>query len=475
MYLERIYDEDLAQASYFIGCQATGTALVIDPRRDIQEYLDLAARKQMRITAVTETHVHADFLSGTRELAAATGAHAYVSGEGGHDWQYGFEANRLYDGDEIRLGNITVGARHTPGHTPEHLSFLVTDGAFSTEPGYVFTGDFVFAGDLGRPDLLDEAAGGVDTRFEGAQQLYRSLREVFLQLPDHVQVYPGHGAGSACGRSLGALPATTVGYERLNAWWGRPLAQQDEDAFVAELLRGQPDAPTYFGRMKRQNLHGPQILGPLPPLPEISVQQAAQDIDAGAVIPLDLRGPEEVRRGAARGALTLPGVDKAATYGAWALDPESDTEPLLILAASPAQAHQVRNHLLRVGIDRIAGYTTSLAGIATFVPEVVAPEDLDEFDAAALVDVRNRSEHEAGHVPGSQHLSGGRIVAERAHLPHQGAVVTYCQSGMRNYVVAAALRRHGIRVVELDGSYAGWLAQAEPDERSDRPAVAQTH
>ena len=169
MLLERIYDEDLSQASYFIGCQAKSEALVVDPRRDIQVYLDLAAHHGMTITAVTETHIHADFLSGTRELASATGATAYVSGEGGEDWTYGFNAELLHDRDSIQLGNITVTARHTPGHTPEHLSYLVTDGAFTNEPGYYLTGDFVFSGDLGRPDLLDEAAGMEDTRFGGAR------------------------------------------------------------------------------------------------------------------------------------------------------------------------------------------------------------------------------------------------------------------------------------------------------------------
>lgn len=206
MLIERIYDEDLAQASYLIGCQANGTAVVVDGRRDIAVYQDLAAKNGMKIIAVTETHIHADYLSGTRELAAATGAKIYVSGEGGPDWQYEFDGERLYDGDAITVGNISIQAVHTPGHTPEHLSFLVTDGAFSDQPGYLLSGDFVFSGDLGRPDLLDEAAGGIDTRFEGAKQLFASLRDKFLTLPDYVQVHPAHGAGSACGKALAPSP-----------------------------------------------------------------------------------------------------------------------------------------------------------------------------------------------------------------------------------------------------------------------------
>src|SRR5699024_6618786 len=177
MLLERIYDEDLSQASYFIGCQQTNDAIVIDPRRDVQVYLDLAEANGMRIAHVTETHIHADYLSGTRELAQATGAAVHLSGEGGTDWQYGFDGRRLRDGDTITVGNLTLAVDYTPGHTPEHLTFKLTDGAAADEPGYLFTGDFVFVGDLGRPDLLDEAAGGVDTRYEGAKQMFASLRD----------------------------------------------------------------------------------------------------------------------------------------------------------------------------------------------------------------------------------------------------------------------------------------------------------
>jgi hydroxyacylglutathione hydrolase len=247
MLFTRIYDEDLAQASYLIGCQATGEAVVVDPRRDIAVYLEEAQNNGMRIVAVAETHIHADYLSGSRELAAATGATLYLSDEGDDDWKYGFEGERLHDGGEIQAGNVTLKAIYTPGHTPEHLSFLLTDGAVTDEPGFVLTGDFVFVGDLGRPDLLDEAAGGKDTRFVSAKQIFASLRERFVSLPNYVLVWPGHGAGSACGKTLGAVPSSTVGYERLFSWWGRFLEQENEEGFVEALLEGQPDAPVYFG------------------------------------------------------------------------------------------------------------------------------------------------------------------------------------------------------------------------------------
>lgn len=456
MLLERIYDEDLAQASYFIGCQATGEALVVDARRDVAEYLELARRHGMRIVAATETNIHADYLSGTRELAATTGAQIYVSGEGGQGWQYGFEANRLRHGDTIMIGNITVEARHTPGHTPEHLVLLVTDGAFSSAPGYALTGDFVFAGDLGRPDLLDEAAGGADTRFEGARQLFASLRDEFLSLDDHIQVFPAHGSGSACGKALGALPSTTVGYERLNAWWATYLRDGDEQGFVDELLDGQPDAHAYFGRMKRENRDGPQLLGSLPPMVQMANDDLARRLEADEVIFVDTRDQHAVHAGTVVRSLNVPGLAKAASYGAWVYDPETETRPLVLLAPDQGFAQAMRDHLVRVGVDHVAGYTTDLDGLPTTVPAVVPPAELESVDVAMLLDVRNRTEHTAGHIPGSEQLSGGRVLWHLDQLPDGGTIATYCQSGVRNSVTASALRRAGYDVVELEGSYAGW-------------------
>ena len=208
-------------------------------------------------------------------------------------------------------------ALHTPGHTPEHLSFLVTDGAFSDQPGYLLSGDFVFSGDLGRPDLLDEAAGGVDTRFDGAKQLFASLRDKFLTLPDHVQVHPAHGAGSACGKALGAIPSSTVGYERLYSWWGPYLAANDEQGFIDELLDGQPDAHAYFGRMKRENREGPAVMGERTPLPELDTA----DVATGLPGHRDLHRHPPHRRRPRRHRAALPerpAGKSVASYGAWA-------------------------------------------------------------------------------------------------------------------------------------------------------------
>ncbi|MGB9035191.1 MAG: MBL fold metallo-hydrolase [Paeniglutamicibacter sp.] len=456
MLLERIYDEDLAQASYLIGCQAKGEALVVDARRDIQVYQDLAAKNGMKIVAVTETHIHADYLSGTRELAAATGAKIFVSDEGGTDWQYEFEAERLLDQSAITLGNITVTALHTPGHTPEHLSFLVTDGAFSDKPGFLLSGDFVFSGDLGRPDLLDEAAGGTDTRFAGAHDLFTSLKNKFLTLPDYVQVYPGHGAGSACGKALGAIPSSTVGYERNFAWWGPYLVANDEAGFVEALLDGQPDAHAYFGRMKRENRQGPAVLGDRAPLLELANGDVATALAADEIGVVDTRHHTLVHEGTVAGALNIPAGNKAASYGAWAVDPQTDQRPLVLLAPDGESATEMWDHLIRVGIDKVAGYITSLDGLPVCVPRTISPAELAGFDATLLLDVRNKTEHAAGHVPGSEQLSAGRVLWNTDNLPSDGVIVSYCQSGVRNSVAASALRRAGFDIVELEGSYAGW-------------------
>lgn len=457
MLLERLYDEDLAQASYFIGCQAKGEALVIDPRRDIADYLELAESNGMRITHVTETHIHADYLSGTRELAAATGAQVLVSGEGGEDWQYEFEGTRIFDGDEISIGNLTLKAVHTPGHTPEHLSFLLTDGAFADEPAYFFTGDFVFAGDLGRPDLLDEAAGGIDTRFAGARQVFASLQRSFVTLPDYVQVYPAHGSGSACGKALGSVPFTTVGYEKTFAWWAHYVKKGDEAGFVAELLEGQPDAHAYFGRMKRQNRSGPAILGQRAPLREFGSQEAADALQDGSHVLVDTRSADAVHQATVKGSLNIPAT-KPATYAGWAFDPEADDAALILLAADQEEAQRLWNHTVRVGVDNVAGYVTSLAGLPQVTPEVLDPEDLDSASYDLLLDVRNKTEYAAGHIPGAKQLSAARVLWQTAELSRTGRIVTYCQTGVRNAVAAAALRRAGFDVTELKGSYRAWEA-----------------
>lgn len=468
MLLERIYDSDLAQASYFIGCQGTGKAIVIDPRRDIRVYQDLAEAQAMTIEAVAETHIHADYLSGTRELAAATGATSYLSDEGGEGWQYGFPGHRLHDQDVIDIGDLRLQALHTPGHTPEHMSFLLTDSAFADEPGYLFTGDFVFAGDLGRPDLLDEVAGGKNTRIQGAWDIFCSLRDVFLALPDHVQIYPAHGAGSACGKALGSVPSSTVGYERRHAWWGKFLAADDERGFIEELLDGQPDAHAYFARMKTENRDGPAVLGEREVVPLLPAEVVETGLDDGRFVLVDTRAPQHVREGTVPGALHIPLSPSPAVHAAWSFDPAADSRELVIFAEDQKQAQQFWDHAVRVGVDRVAGYVQDLERLPSYRPETVAPEELAEADYELLLDVRNKSEYLRGTIPGAVQLSAGKVLWNQDSLPRDGRIISFCQSGLRSSVAASALRSAGFDVVELEGSYAGWAQNMTDQAMADQ-------
>ncbi|WP_336660878.1 MBL fold metallo-hydrolase [Leucobacter sp. USHLN153] len=479
MLLERIYDEDLAQASYFIGCQARGEAIVVDPRRDVDVYLDLAAQHNMRIVATTETHIHADYLSGTRELAARSGAQMYVSDEGGADWRYGngfASAVKLKHGHRIQLGNISLEAVHTPGHTPEHLSFLVTDGAQASAAGFMLTGDFVFVGDVGRPDLLDEAAGFRDTRFQGAKDLFASLRDRFLTLSDYVQVLPAHGSGSACGKALGAIPATTVGYERNFSWWSTYLENDDEQGFIDELLSGQPDAHAYFRRMKFENREGPAVLGEIAALEEYAAEDLQAELAEDRVIFVDTRHNTLVHAGTVERSLNVPGIEKAASFVAWVYDPQREDRPLVLLAADQSEAEALRDHFIRVGVDTVRGYMTSLDGLPLVKPRVLPPQELDGTERTVLLDVRNKTEYGSGHIAGALQLSGGRVLWNLDQLPDPevGPIVSYCQSGVRNSVVASALRRAGYDVAELEGSFAGWLAAGNSPEREADPETSVT-
>jgi hydroxyacylglutathione hydrolase len=463
MLFKHFYDDDLAQGSYLMGCQQTGEAIVIDPWRDAMFYMEQARQNNMKIIAVTETHIHADFLSGSRELASVTGAKLYLSDEGDADWKYNFDNNKLYDGSEINIGNIIVKAVHTPGHTPEHLSFLVTDGATTLEAGFFLTGDFVFVGDVGRPDLLDEAVGTLDTRFAAAKQLFESMKHKFLALPDYVQVWPGHGAGSACGKALGAVASTTVGYERRFAWWADYLANDDQEGFIKSLLEGQPDAPLYFGRMKQQNKAGPALLGKRPELKEFTAGELKDKINKDVIF-VDTRNRADYLKGAVKGSLHIPDGKRFITYASYIIEPERDTRPIVLLANNESEAERLRARLSFVGIDHVIGYVTSLEGLTLEPTPSISINAFEKLKQPFVLDVRTASEYEAGHIETAKQLHVGRVMYQLDELPKDKPIVAHCQSGARATVVISALRAAGYDVTELEGSYAAYAKARQEKE-----------
>ncbi|WP_420153665.1 MBL fold metallo-hydrolase [Siphonobacter sp.] len=460
MFFQHIYDQTLAQASYLIGCQKSGESIVIDPKRDVDTYLEIAKQKGLRITHVTETHIHADFLSGSRELAALTGATLYLSNEGGPDWQYEFDHIGIHHGDVIKVGNLNLAVIHTPGHTPESISFLLTDTPASPHPVMFFTGDFVFVGDVGRPDLLEKAAGWVGTQEIGAKQLLDSLSK-FSNLPDFVQVWPGHGAGSACGKALGAVPSTTVGYEKLRNW---ALLQADnEQDFVRSLLSDQPEPPRYFAQMKKLNKVDRSLLKSVPTPRKLTSEEVIQALEAGVKL-IDTRSKAHTAEGFVPGSLTIQGNNAFATWMGWLMDYQ---EPFM-LVANDHQIEDLTRMLMRIGLDDIFGYVTDVSalGIPLEKADII---DLDTFKTyvnrgdAQILDLRGASEYRNGHVPGAEHLFIGTLPEHLDEVSRDRPVIIYCQGGDRATIGYSLLRAKGFTNVR---SYAPsmneWVAQNNP-------------
>jgi len=467
MFFRLLYDEVLAQASYVVACETTGEALVVDPTRDVDRYIELAHRHGFRISAVTETHIHADFLSGTRQLAHQTGATVYLSGAGTPEWQYSWASEGailLHNGDAFRVGNMLLTALHTPGHTPEHLCFAVTDrGRGATYPIGVFTGDFLFVGDVGRPDLLESAVGEQGKAQEAAHQLFESL-QILETFPEFVQVWPGHGAGSACGKALGAIPQSTIGYERRY----NPALQllADRERFIAFVLSGQPEPPLYFARMKRLNRAGPPLLDNSPQLHRMTPRELYSSQEELWIV--DTRPWELFHRAHWEGALFAP-LTRAFPTVVASYVPEG--APIVLIISEDALPEAIRQ-LIRVGVDSVVGFVRPEEVEQSGIPVVQIPNvTFDELavlwrrERIALVDVRNRDEYRAGHIPGALHAPYVRLPEYVKSLPREAEVVVYCQSGERSAYAAAFLQRGGFRVRLYPGGMSEWLRRGGEVER----------
>jgi hydroxyacylglutathione hydrolase len=462
MLLKYFYDKKLAQASYMVGCAATGEALVVDPARDITPYLEAAQAEGLRITHVTETHIHADYVSGTRELADQTGAVTYLSDMGDEAWKYGFVDDNtvlLNDGDWWMVGNIRVDVLHTPGHTPEHISFMITDTTGADRPIGIFTGDFLFVGDIGRPDLLEEAAGIMGTREIGARLQFKNI-EKFKEMPDYLQIWPAHGAGSACGKALGAIPSTTLGYEKL---FNPAFQFEDEDAFVDWLLEGQPEAPAYFAQMKHVNKVGPELLDNVTTPQVMTQDEIKQVIDAGSLV-VDLRSREDYAEKHIPGTVNIPESDGGCVnYVGWFVQYD---QPLYIIAEAD-KVDQIINNNRAIGVDNIAGYATPnvISGDLASLPLIDSRTLAEDMDGMVIIDVRGQSEFNERHIVGAKHIPLGYLPRHLDELPQDQTIVTHCASGMRSQIASSLLRKYGFtNVVNLADGIDEWSQNLATEE-----------
>jgi hydroxyacylglutathione hydrolase len=451
-----VYDDQLAQAAYVIGCDGTGEAVVVDPERDIDRYLELAEREGLRIVASLETHVHADYVSGSRELADQVGAEVIVSGEGGAEWVpawiEGYKHRVVRDGDEIHVGGVRLEVVHSPGHTPEHVAYMVYD-AGSDEAMGILSGDFVFVGDLGRPDLLEKAAGVTGTMELGARALCASARR-FVTLRDDLLVWPGHGSGSACGKALGAVQTSTVGYEKRHNAALR--ASSDEAAFVSHILAGQHEPPAYFGRMKRVNIEGLDVVGGARLPARIGVDGLPTGGDEAVII--DVRGWDEFIAGHVANAISAPSSDRgfATAVGSFVREYQA-----IYLIGDDAQVLDAVRGLMRVGLDNILGYvpTDAARGGPQESEQEIDVRGLAEVLAAGSVgvlDVRRATEFADGHVPGAQNISHVSLRDRIGEVARDEVVYVICRSGIRSARSVSLLRCAGVRAVNVIGGFEAW-------------------
>lgn len=462
MFFRSFFDEYLAHMSYLVGCQRTGEAIIIDPARNIDQYLEVAEKEELTITAAAETHIHADYLSGAKEIAKQCDATLYLSDEGDKNWKYAFvdEVKHvlLREGEKFQIGHIDFEVIHTPGHTPESISFILTDlGGGASEPMGIFTGDFVFVGDVGRPDLLEKAAGEEGTADVGARLMFQSLKK-FKELPDFLQVWPAHGAGSACGKALGAVPSSTVGYEKRNNW---ALQIDDEEKFVETLLAGQPEPPTYFAMMKKLNKLGPNDLRYLP-IKKLKSVDELNKYGSDTYI-LDTRAPELFAYAHYKHAINIPFTTALPNWAGWLLDYDKD-----IVLVSPADdVEYIRRALASIGLDRV---------VATIVPTITLEdetlvENYEKIDVEQLqsyrndsdyhiIDVRNQDEWEAGRIEPAQHIMLGTLPKRLDELPQGKTYITYCRAEGRSAIAASILQANGFNnVMIVNGGYLAWTRE----------------
>jgi hydroxyacylglutathione hydrolase len=452
--------EGLGHLSTLVADEAAGVAAVVDPRRDVDVYLDAARADGLRITHVVETHLHNDYVSGGRELAALTGA-THVIGSGA---ALGYEHRPVRDGETFDVGAIRFRALDTPGHTPEHVSYAVADSTRADEPFLLLTGGSMLVGAVGRTDLL-----GAGLAREYAAAMYHSLHDVLLPHEDSVMVYPTHGAGSLCSTGISATSWSTIGFERRH---DPLLGPMDVEAFARALLAGQPTVPRYFARMRPINQAGPRLLGGV--VPEIpSLGGAALDAAlAGGTLVVDARQPDGYATAHVPHSVSLPAGSSFGTWLGWVVDPD---RPVVLLVDDVADLDDLARQALRIGFETIVGHVAGgfdawrragrpvEAGVALDVDALAALLSAGGADAPFVIDVRQAAEYESGHLPGSLHIGAGELPGMLDRLPADRQIATICASGYRSSVAASLLRASGFeRVASVPAGVPGWEAHGYP-------------
>ena len=458
LVFKRIQTEGIAELSYLVGDDSDGVAAVFDPTPDVDKYVELAREKKVSITHIFETHIHADLVSGARELCARVqSAKIFASHEGGA--RYGFDHEKLADGDQFTIGKTVLTVKHTPGHTPEHVSYLLAEKDHADTPWGVLTGDSLFVNSAGRPDLL----GDSQTEKLAGQQ-FHTLRDFYLALPDSVMIYPAHGHGSPCGADIGDRLETTIGYERRF----NPFLQfQDVKSFTDYALSTAPPVPTYYPRMKKLNAKGPDILGNLPRVPGLPPKAFQQAIEEKAGVLIDTRSMLSFGGGHIAGALNIGNSPMLTIWAGWLLEPD---EPLLLVLDSDSEIDEVVKLFIRSGYTKFAGYL--VGGMKAWdnagfelaeVGQMTVHEIHEAGEALQVIDVRAPSEWKEGHIPGARHLFLGELRKRLGELDKTRPTAIYCDSGYRASIAASMLKQEGFTCVSnVPGSWQAWKKSGFP-------------
>lgn len=463
LVFKTVQTEGIAELSYLIGDDDEGIAAVFDPRPDCDVYIDMAREAGVAITHIFETHIHADLVSGSRELCARLeSAKIYSSNEGGAE--YGFDRESVTDGDEFIFGETTITAKHTPGHTPEHMSYLLADDEHPNEPWGILTGDSLFVSSAGRPDLL-----GQQHTKQLAEKQFHTLRDFYLQMPDHVMIFPNHGAGSPCGADIGARLTSTIGYERLH---NKFLQFDDVQKFTDYALKTAPPVPIYYPRMKKLNAEGPPVLGNLPRVSGLPPKRFKEAIENKAGVLVDVRTIFAFGGAHIGGALNIPGSPILSIWAGWMLDPQKS---ILLVLENDDDLEKILRLFVRTGYTKFAGYLIGgmkawdAAGFPNAEVRQMTVHELNKRNGELqIVDVRSPGEWKKGHIPKARHIFLPELKQRMGELDANRPTAVYCGSGYRASIATSILKPHGFdRLWNVPGSWEAWRKAKLPIDGAD--------